>query len=69
MKELPTDDRCSARARSAPTAARSTHAYLFEVKKPAESKGPYDYYKLRHDPGRPGLPPMDQGGCPLVKKK
>jgi branched-chain amino acid transport system substrate-binding protein len=40
------------------------------VKKPAESKGPWDYYKLRrHHPGRRGVPPDGQGGCPLVAKK
>jgi len=43
--------------------------YLFEVKKPSESKGPWDYYKLiRTIPAADAFRPMDQGDCPLVKK-
>lgn len=42
--------------------------YLFEVKSPAESKGPWDYLKLiRTIPGDEAFRPMDKGGCPLVK--
>ena len=42
--------------------------YLYEVKKPSESKGPWDYYKLiRTVPGDQAYRPLDQGGCPLVK--
>lgn len=43
--------------------------YLFEVKSPAESKGPWDYYKeLRTIPANEAFRPLDQGGCPLVKQ-
>ena len=43
--------------------------YLFEVKTPAESKGPWDYYKLLATiPAVEAFRPMDQGGCPMVKK-
>ena len=43
--------------------------YLFEVKTPAESKGPWDYYKLLATiPAEEAFRPMDQGGCPMVKK-
>ena len=43
--------------------------YLFEVKKPSESKGPYDYYKLvRTIPAEEAFRPMDKGDCPMVKK-
>jgi branched-chain amino acid transport system substrate-binding protein len=43
--------------------------YLFEVKKPADSKGPWDYYKLVQTiPADQAYRPLDQGGCPLVKK-
>jgi branched-chain amino acid transport system substrate-binding protein len=42
--------------------------YLFEVKKPEESKGPWDYYKtLATIPADQAFRPLDQGGCPLVK--
>ena len=44
--------------------------YLFEVKTPAESKGPYDYYKLVATiPGDEAFRPMDEGKCPMVAKK
>jgi len=43
-------------------------AYLVEVKKPAESKGPYDYYKVRATiPADQAFRPEKDGGCELVK--
>ena len=70
MKEMPTDDRrCSARARSAPTAARFIPAYLFEVKKPAELKYPWDYYKqIATIPPEDAANPLAKSDCPLLKK-
>jgi branched-chain amino acid transport system substrate-binding protein len=42
--------------------------YLFEVKKPEESKYPYDYYKLVSTiPGDQAFRPLADGGCSLVK--
>ena len=42
--------------------------YLFEVKKPEESKGEWDLYKLIATvAGDEAFRPMDKGGCPLVK--
>src|SRR6202047_99807 len=42
--------------------------YLFEVKKPEESKSEWDLYKLIATvPGDQAFRPLDQGGCPLVK--
>ena len=48
---------------------RKMHSmYLFEVKKPSESKGPYDYYKLVSTiPAEQAFRPMADGGCSLVK--
>ncbi|WP_299815594.1 ABC transporter substrate-binding protein [Tardiphaga sp.] len=44
--------------------------YLFEVKKPSESKGKWDLYKLLATvPGDEAFRPMDQGNCPLLKSK
>ena len=44
-------------------------AYLFEVKKPSESKGPYDYYKLVATiPANEAFRPLSESDCPLVKK-
>jgi branched-chain amino acid transport system substrate-binding protein len=48
---------------------RNVHAaYLFQVKSPAESKYPWDYYKLRATiPADEAFRPLKDGGCPLVK--
>jgi branched-chain amino acid transport system substrate-binding protein len=43
--------------------------YLFEVKKPSESKGRWDDYKLLDTvPGNEAFQPLEQSRCPLVKK-
>ena len=43
--------------------------YLFEVKPPAESKGPWDYYKqLGVIPAADAARPLSESDCPLVKK-
>jgi branched-chain amino acid transport system substrate-binding protein len=42
--------------------------YLVEVKKPSESKGPWDYYKVRATiPADQAFRPLKDGECPLVK--
>jgi branched-chain amino acid transport system substrate-binding protein len=48
---------------------RAVHAmHLFEVKKPEESRYPYDYYRLVQSiPGGQAFRPMAEGGCPLVQ--
>jgi branched-chain amino acid transport system substrate-binding protein len=48
---------------------RMVHSmFLFQVKKPDESKGPWDYYKLLAEvPGDKAFRPLKDGGCPLVK--
>ena len=50
---------------------RMVHSmYLFEVKKPEESKYPWDYYKvLAEVPGDQAFRPMKDGGCPYVTAK
>lgn len=69
MKELPTDDPIFGKG-SVRADGRKIHpAYLFEVKKPAESKGPYDYYKLVATiPASEAFRPLAESECPLVKK-
>ena len=49
---------------------RMVHSmFLFQVKKPEESKGPWDYYKLLAEvPGDQAFRPLKDGGCPLVKQ-
>jgi branched-chain amino acid transport system substrate-binding protein len=48
---------------------RAVHAmHLFEVKKPEESRYPFDYYNAVHTiPGEQAFRPMAEGGCPLVR--
>ena len=70
MKELPTDDPLFGKGMIRADGRKIHPAYLFEVKKPSESKGPYDYYKLRATiPADQAFRPIDQGECPLVAKK
>ena len=68
MKKMPTDDPLFGKG-SIRVDGRKLHpAYLVEVKKPSESKGPYDYYKVRATiPADQAFRPMADGGCPLVK--
>ncbi len=49
---------------------RAVHAmHLFEVKKPEESRYPFDYYKVVHTiPGEQAFRPLHEGGCPRVRQ-
>ena len=68
MKKLPTDDPLFGKGTIRADGRKIHNAYLFEVKKPSESKGPYDYYKLRSTiPAAEAFRPLKDGGCPLVK--
>ncbi|MDE1933128.1 ABC transporter substrate-binding protein [Bradyrhizobium sp.] len=69
MKEMPTDDPLFGKGPLRADGRRLIPAYLFEVKKPEESKYPWDYYKLvatiaPDDAAKP----LSQSDCPLVKK-
>ena len=70
MKKLPTDDPLFGKG-SIRADGRTLHpAYLVEVKKPAESKGPWDLLKVVTTiPADQAFRPIDQGDCPLVAKK
>ncbi len=69
MKETPTDDPLFGKGTVRADGRKVHPAYLFEVKKPSESKGPWDYYTLRATiPAEQAFRPLDQGDCPLVKK-
>jgi branched-chain amino acid transport system substrate-binding protein len=69
MKEMPTDDPLFGKGTIRVDGRKIHPMYLFEVKKPAESKGPWDYYKVRSTiPAEQAFRPLDQGECPLVKK-
>jgi branched-chain amino acid transport system substrate-binding protein len=69
MKELPTDDPLFGKGEVRADGRAIHPAYLFEVKTPAESKYPWDYYKLVATiPADEAFRPLSQSECPLVKK-
>jgi branched-chain amino acid transport system substrate-binding protein len=69
MKELPTDDPLFGKGSIRADGRKIHPAYLFEVKSPAESKGPWDYYKLVGTTSADqAFRPLSESACPLVKK-
>jgi branched-chain amino acid transport system substrate-binding protein len=67
MKEMPTDDRLYGKGVIRVDGRKVHDAYLFQVKKPDESKYFGDLYKLRATiPGAEAFRPLKEGGCPLV---
>jgi len=69
MKELPTDDPLFGKGSIRADGRKIHPAYLFEVKTPAESKAPWDYYKLVATiPADEAFRPLAESECPLVKK-
>ncbi|MGJ4889545.1 ABC transporter substrate-binding protein [Bradyrhizobium sp. HKCCYLR20261] len=69
MKEIPTDDPLFGKGPLRADGRRLIPAYLFEVKKPDESKYPWDYYKLVATIApEDAAKPLEASECPLVKK-
>jgi branched-chain amino acid transport system substrate-binding protein len=69
MKELPTDDPLFGKGPLRADGRRLIPAYLFEVKKPEESKGPWDYYKqIATIAAEDAAKPLETSDCPLLKK-
>src|ERR1700759_885823 len=69
MKDMPTDDPLFGKGSIQPNGRKIHPAYLFEVKKPSESKAPWDYYKLVATiPADEAFTPLDKSTCPLLKK-
>jgi branched-chain amino acid transport system substrate-binding protein len=67
MKSMPTDDKLFGKGEVRKDGRKIHPMYLFEVKKPSESKGPWDYYKVRATiPADQAFRPLKEGGCPLV---
>ena len=67
MKEMPTDDPFFGKGEVRADGRKTHDMYLFEVKKPEELKGPWDYYKLLVTiPADKAFRPLNEGGCPLV---
>ena len=68
MKKMPTDDDVHGQGVIREDGRKIHPAYLFQVKKPSESKGPWDYYNLLGTtPAAEAFRPMKDGNCPLVK--
>jgi branched-chain amino acid transport system substrate-binding protein len=69
MKELPTDDPLFGKGSVRADGRKMHDLFLFEVKKPSESKGPWDYYKqIAVLPAEQAFRPLAESECPLVKK-
>jgi branched-chain amino acid transport system substrate-binding protein len=69
MKELPTDDTLFGKGSIRADGRKIHPAYLFEVKKPAESKGPWDYYKLiGTTPGDQAFRPLSESSFNILNK-
>jgi branched-chain amino acid transport system substrate-binding protein len=67
MKELPTDDPLFGKGTIRADGRKVHNAYLYEVKKPDESKYPGDFYKVRATiPADQAFRPLKEGSCPLV---
>ena len=68
MKAMPTDDDAFGRGTIRADGRKIHPAYLFEVKKPEESRGPFDYYKLlQTTPADEAFRSIADGGCAFVR--
>ncbi|MBR0784654.1 ABC transporter substrate-binding protein [Bradyrhizobium iriomotense] len=68
MRELPVKDAFTDNGTLREDGRMVHSMYLFQVKKPEESKGPWDYYKLLAEvPADQAFRPLKDGGCPLLK--
>ena len=69
MRELPIQDAVMHNASIRPDGRVIHDMYLYQVKAPAESKGPWDYLKLVSTiPAEQAFKPLNQSACPLLKK-
>jgi branched-chain amino acid transport system substrate-binding protein len=69
MREMPINDFMTQDGKLRIDGRVMRDMYLFEVKKPAESKYPWDYLKLLQTiPADEAFRPLNEGGCPLVPK-
>jgi branched-chain amino acid transport system substrate-binding protein len=69
MREMPINDFFAKNGRIREDGRMVHDMYVYEVKKPSESKGDWDFYKLREViPGDQAFRPLKDSACPLVKK-
>jgi branched-chain amino acid transport system substrate-binding protein len=67
MKSMPTEDQLFGKGTIRPDGRKIHPAYLLEVKKPADSKHPGDFYNVRATiPADQAFRPLKEGNCPLV---
>jgi len=67
MKAMETDDPLFGKGMIRADGRKIHDMFLYEVKKPEESKAVWDYYKLRATiPAAEAFRPLNEGGCPLV---
>ncbi len=65
---MPTDDPLFGKGSIRPNGRKLHPMYLFEAKSPADSKYPWDYYKVVQSiPADVVWRPLGEGGCPMVK--
>jgi len=68
MKEMPTDDPLFGKGKIRVDGRKIHDSYLFRVKAPDQSEGPWDYYEtVATIPAEEAFRPLDEGGCSLVK--
>ncbi len=68
MKTMPVNDMFTKNGKIRADGRMVHDMYLVQVKTPAESKYPWDYFKvLRTIPGDEAFRPLDKGGCPFVQ--
>jgi branched-chain amino acid transport system substrate-binding protein len=68
MKATPTDDDCFGAGTIRADGRKLHPSYLFQIKTPTESKGPWDYYKLLATThADQAFRPLTEGGCALIK--
>lgn len=68
MKKMPVEDECFGKTTIREDGRHLVPAYLFEVKQPSESKGPWDYFKLvATTPPEQAALPLSEGHCSFIK--
>jgi branched-chain amino acid transport system substrate-binding protein len=68
MKAMPVEDDCFGKSKIREDGRNLVASYLFQVKKPSESKGPWDYYNLvATTPGDEAFRPLADGHCSFIK--
>ena len=67
MKRMPTDDDCFGAGQVRADGQHLHPAFLFEAKRPADSTGPWDLYKVIQTlPPDEVWRPLSEGGCKMV---